>query len=104
MDITLFPLLLCLPLIGASALIGVPMVKKLVDVKEARHELKRDSTSYIMGVAGWSVIAFWLMATWYLATILGDWMVTGDVAGAIDRSLTRLWVLLQIAAELAASD
>ena len=104
MDITLLPLLLCLPLIGASALIGLPMVKKLIDVKEARHELKRDSTSYIIGVAGWSVTAFWLMAKWYLATILGDWMVTDDLPSAIDRALTRLWVLLQIAAELAASD
>lgn len=104
MVVSPLPILLCLPLVVISALIGMPMVKKLVQIREARHELKRNSTSYIMGIAGWSVIAFWLMATWFFATILGDWAATDDAAGAVDRSFTRLWVLLQIAAEVAAND
>ncbi len=46
------------------------------------------------------MIVFWLMAVWFIATILGDWHVTEDLAGAIDRSWLRLRILLEIAAAL----
>ena len=45
MVVSPLPILLCLPLVVISALIGMPMVKKLVQIREARHELKRNSTS-----------------------------------------------------------
>ena len=57
------------------------MVKKLIRVHEAKHELKRGSAGFLRSVSGWSMIALWLMAVWFLATIIGDWGATGDLDG-----------------------
>lgn len=83
---------------------GIAPVLRLIRISEAKHELKRGSASFIRTLAGWSVIAVWIGATWFSATIIGDWAVTGDLAGAIDRGMLRLYVLLEILAALAASD
>ena len=98
------PFIAGLALLALSTLIGVIPVRKLIEVREAKHELKRGSAGFIRTLSGWAVIAFWLMATWFVATILGDWSVTGDLDGAIDRSWLRLRILLEIAAALADSD
>ncbi|MEO9682467.1 MAG: hypothetical protein ABJR46_18630 [Tateyamaria sp.] len=105
MTLSLFaPFLAALALAGVSTLVGMSSVKKLITVYEAKHELKQGSAGWIRSIAGWSMIAFWLMTTWFLATIIGDWGVTGDLDGAINRSWLRLRVLLEIASALASSD
>ena len=91
-------------LLAFSTAIGCIPVMKLILVKEARHELRQGSAGAIRAISGWAIIVFWLMATWFFATILGDWHVTGDLEGAMERSYLRLRILLEIAAALADSD
>lgn len=98
------PYLSALVLLALSTAIGMIPMKKLIQVQEAKHELRQGSAGAIRMIGGWAIIAFWLMATWFFATILGDWSVTGDLSGAIDRSMLRLRILLEIAAALADSD
>lgn len=98
------PILAGVVLLALATTIGILPVKKLIEVYEAKHELKQGSAGFLRSVSGWAVIAFWLMATWFCATILGDWATTGDLNGAIDRSWLRLRILLEIAASLADSD
>lgn len=84
--------------------LGVLPILKLIRVYEARHELKHGSAGWIRSVSGWSIIAFWLGGTWFLATILGDWAVSGELQDAVDRSWLRLRILLEILAAIAESD
>lgn len=89
-----------LVLFGLATFVGmIPMVK-LITMQEARHELREGSAYYLRRVGSWSVIVFWALATWYFATIVGDWGVTGDLEGAFERSLLRLRVILEIAAAM----
>ncbi|MEM6728764.1 MAG: hypothetical protein AAF618_09705 [Pseudomonadota bacterium] len=85
-------------IIGLGALIGAGPARKLIQVREAKRDLKRGSASFIRGIAGWSLIALWLAAIWYGGTIIGDWAVTGDLEGAAERSLLRLRILIEILA------
>ncbi|MEO9573753.1 MAG: hypothetical protein ABJ263_13630 [Tateyamaria sp.] len=98
------PALAALALIAFGTLAGVPAVRKLIAVYEAKHELKQGSTGWLRSIGGWSIIAFWLMTTWFLATIIGDWGATGDLEGAIGRSWLRLRVLLEIAIAIMGED
>lgn len=99
------PILLSLSVVFvASTAIGIFPVLRLIRINEAKHELKQGSASFIRMLAGWSVIAMWIGATWFCATIIGDWAMSGDLDGAIDRGMLRLYVLLEILAALAASD
>ena len=100
----LSPFLAAAALLGMSTLVGRIAVVKLIRVYEARHELKQGSAGAIRMISGWSFVAFWLMSVWFLATICGDWHSSGDLEGALDRSLLRLRVLLEIAAAIASSD
>lgn len=104
MVLSISPLLAAFALFIVSTAIGVLPMRKMIEVREARHELRRGSASQIRGVAGWAVIAFWLMAVWFFATIIGDWGATGDLEGALERSYVRLRILLEIAAALGDSD
>lgn len=87
-----------------STAMGIPMIRKMIIVHEARHELRYGSAGFIRNLAGWSVIGFWLLATWFASTVIGDWGYTGDLDGAIARSWLRLQIVLEIAAALAQSD
>ena len=98
------PLLAALVLMIAATFVGMLPVVKLIRVYEGHHELKQGSAGWIRTIAGWSMIVFWLMTTWFLATIIGDWGVSGDLQGAVDRSWLRLRILIEIAAALADSD
>ncbi len=98
------PLIATLVLMGLSTLIGMTQVVKMIKIHEAKHELKHGSAGFIRSIAGWSMVAFWVMAVWFAATIIGDWGVTGDLEGAMDRAWLRLRILLEIAAALAESD
>ena len=83
-----------------SAVLGVWPTRKWIEVREAKHELKQGSAGFLRSLSGWTVMAFWLMATWFCATIIGDWWMTRDLEGAFARSWVRLQVLLEIAAAL----
>lgn len=104
-------MMLTVPILGSLAVlfigmtaIGILPVRRLIRIGEAKHELKQGSASFIRTLAGWSVIAVWIGLTWFFATIIGDWAVSGDLAGAVDRGMLRLYVLLEILATLASSD
>lgn len=94
------PILGLVLLLAASALFGVMPVKKLIQIREAKHELKHGSAGFIRTTSGWFGIVLWLAMTWFCATILGDWFATGDLDGAIDRGWLRLRILLEILAAL----
>jgi hypothetical protein len=98
------PFLATLVLLAGATFVGMIPVVKLIKVYEAHHELKRGSAGWLRTIGGWSMIAFWLMTTWFMATIIGDWAVSGDLAAAVDRSWLRLRILLEIAIALAESD
>ena len=90
------PIIATLALICAAAGIGIFPIKKLIQVQEAKHELKHGSAGFLRTMSGWIIIAIWLAVTWFLATIVGDWWSTGDLGGAIQRSGRRLELLLHI--------
>lgn len=52
-------------------------------------------------MSGWTISVFRLVATWFFATIIGDFWASGDLNAAIDRSGRRLELLLRISAVLA---
>lgn len=97
------PILSAVVLMALATALGMGAVAKLIRVYEAKHELKQGSAGFLREISGWAMIVFWLMAVWFCATILGDWYVTEDLAGAIDRSWLRLRILLEIAAALSDS-
>ena len=83
-------------LILTASLMGIYPIKKLIQVKEAKHELKHGSAGFLRTMSGWIIIAIWAAATWFFATIIGDWWATDDLSGAIVRSGRRLEILLRI--------
>lgn len=95
---TLAPFGLVIVLWLLASLNGVIPVKKLITMREARHELKQGSAGQLRGLAGWMFILLWAAATWFCATILGDWHTSGDLDGALERAMLRLRVLLEILA------
>ncbi|MBW4708794.1 hypothetical protein KX928_13475 [Roseobacter sp. YSTF-M11] len=98
------PVLAGLALLVAATAVGIAPVSKLIRVYEARHDLKQGSAGWIRSISGWSVIALWLLTTWFLATIIGDWAASGDLPGAVDRSWYRLQILIEIAAAILDAD
>ena len=95
------PILSTLLIVGIASLVGVQPIKKLIQVNEAKHELKHGSAGFLRTMSGWIIIVVWLMATWFFATITGDWWATGDLEGAIERGWYRLELLLIILEALA---
>ncbi|ETA51614.1 hypothetical protein [Ponticoccus alexandrii] len=87
-----------------AALVGTGTVRKMIEVYEAKHELKQGSAGFFRMIRGWSRIGFWLLITWFLASVMGDWHRTDDLGGAIDRAQLRLYVMMEILAALAESD
>ena len=92
------PFATALALLAIATLLGYRPMRKLIQVQEAKHELKHGSAGFLRTMSGWFVIALWLAFTWFGATILGDWHATGDLEGAIARAWLRLQVLLEILA------
>lgn len=87
-----------------AALVGTGTVRKMIEVYETKHELKQGSAGFFRMIRGWSRIGFWLLITWFLASVMGDWHRTDDLGGAIDRAQLRLYVIMEILAALAESD
>jgi hypothetical protein len=90
------PIIAVLLLICLAASVGVYPIKKLIKVQEAKHELKHGSPGFFRTMSGWIIIAVWVAAIWFLATIVGDWWAAGDLNAAIGRSGRRLELLLRI--------
>jgi hypothetical protein len=91
-------------LFGISAVIGIVPIRKIIVMREAKHELKHGSAGFLRSTSGWMMIVLWLMATWFVATILGDWASFGDLGRAMDRGMLRLQILLEILAALGSDD
>ena len=98
------PLLATLALFALSTGVGMCQVAKIIQIREAKHELKQGSAGFLRSLSGWSVIFIWFGLVWFCATIIGDWGATGDLEGAIERGWVRLQILLEILAALAESD
>ncbi|QGX98184.1 hypothetical protein EI983_07785 [Roseovarius faecimaris] len=98
------PILSALVLMAVSTLLGMAQIRKMIRIHEAKRELKHGSAGFIRSISGWSIVAFWAMAVWFIATVIGDWGVTGNLEGAMDRAWLRLRILLEIAAALAEHD
>ena len=79
------PLLASVAFMIAATFVGMLPVVELIKVYEGQHELKQGSAGWIGTIAGWSMIAFWLITTWFVATIIGVWDVSGDLQNAVDR-------------------
>lgn len=94
------PILATLWLLIVSGSLGMIQIRRRIEAHEARHELRTGSASQIRRIISWTAFALWLMATWYFATIIGDWAVSGDLGGAVERSLLRLRILMEIAVAL----
>lgn len=88
----------------AAVLIGAPATRKFIQVQEARRELREGSPGALRMLRGWSLIAVWLLGTWFFGTVIGDWWQGGDLGGAVERAGDRLRVVLEIAAILMESD
>ena len=100
----LSPIIAGIILFGSAMVIGMFNVAKIIAIYEAKHELKQGSAGFIRSISGWSLVLVWLLVTWFLATILGDWYVSGDLEKAVARAEVRLWVILEIIAALIDSD
>ena len=98
------PFMAALALFAISTGVGMIQVVKIIQIREAKHELKYGSAGFLRSVGGWSIVIIWFAAVWFLATIIGDWGATGDLAGAWDRGQLRLRILIEILAALAESD
>jgi hypothetical protein len=96
MFFALGPVLATVSVIFIAASLGIYPIKKLIQVREAKHELKHGSAGFFRTMSGWIVIAIWVAVTWFVATIIGDWWATGDLNGAIARSWLRLELILRI--------
>ena len=79
------PILAAVVLMITATFVGMLPVVKLIKVYESHHELKQGSAGWIRTIAGWSMIAFCLITTWFVATIIGVWDVSGDLQSAVDR-------------------
>ena len=90
------PILATLLIIGIASGVGIHPIRKLIQVQEAKHELKHGSAGFLRTMSGWFIIVIWLAVTWFAATVTGDWWATGDLGGAIERGWYRLELLLII--------
>jgi hypothetical protein len=90
------PLIATILLICSAAALGLYPIRKLIQVREAKHELKHGSAGFLRTMSGWIIIAIWLAAIWFIATILGDWWAFGNLDAALVRSLRRLELILII--------
>ena len=97
---SLAPFLLGISLFALSTTLGVLPVRKLIQIREAKHELRRGSAGFLLSVSGWAFIAFWIMGVWFAATVLGDWATHGDLSDALNRAALRARILLEIAMAL----
>lgn len=85
-------------LFGASTYLGMIPVHRMIQRREAQHELRMGSASYFRRMGGLVFVAVWLITVIFLSTIIGDWAVTDDLDAAMDRAGLRIGLLLRFAA------
>lgn len=90
--------LAALVLLAIGTAFGIVPVRGMIVRREALHELRHGSASFLRRMTGLFALLLWFGAIWFCATIIGDWAMTDDLAGAIDRSWLRLRILLEILA------
>lgn len=98
------PIIAALILFGLAMAVGMFNVVKIITIYEAKHELRHGSAGWIRAISGWSLIVIWVLVTWFLSTVIGDWYVSGDIEGAMARAELRLWVMLEIISAVVESD
>ena len=97
---SLLPVLTGVILVLVTAYLAIGPIRQFVESREAAHELRQGSVSYIMRVGLWLKLTLLLMALWFAGTVVGDWYVSGDFFAALARSMHRFEILLRIAVEL----
>ena len=85
-------------LFAFSTYLGLIPVHRMIQRREARHELRLGSASYLRRMGGLLFVFVWIITVVFLSTILGDWGTTGDLEAALDRASLRLGLLLRFAA------
>ncbi|MEO0665084.1 MAG: hypothetical protein AAFY97_05045 [Pseudomonadota bacterium] len=94
------PALATLALFIMGTLVGYWPTRRLIAMREARHELKQGSASFLRAMGGWVVVLAWLAVLWFGGTIIGDWVRLEDLDAALRRSELRLRIILEILAAL----
>lgn len=87
-----------------SSSTGVLSVQKIIQVIEAKSEMREDSPGFLRAVGGWSMVAIWAVLTLFAGSFIGDWAYTGDLEGATARAASRLEILMHILIAIAESD
>lgn len=87
-------------LFAFSTYLGLIPVHRMIQRREAQHELRLGSASYFRRMGGLFFVFIWIITVIFLSTILGDWGATGDLEAAMDRAGLRIGLLLQFAASL----
>ena len=94
------PIFAALALFGLSTYFGLLPIYRLIQMHEARHELRASSASYLRRAGGWIIVAVWLGSVLFCAVFIGDWWITGDHAAAMARAVHRIGLLFQLLASL----
>ena len=94
------PLFAAAALFGLSTYFGLIPIYRLIQMHEARHELRQGSASQLRRAGGWVVVALWLATVMWCAVFLGDWWATGDYIAASDRAWLRIGLLAKLAASV----
>lgn len=90
----LSPILAGFGLFVLASLMGLVPTRRFIEILEAKHELKQGSAGYLRIVARGTMVVLWLAGTWFCATIIADWGVSGDLDGAVARGMRRLEFVL----------
>ena len=87
-------------LFSFSTYLGLIPVHRMIQRREAQHELRWGSASYVRRMGGLFIIFVWVITVIFLSMIIGDWGVTGDLDAALDRAGLRIGLLIKMAASL----
>ena len=85
-------------LFGLSTYFRLLPVHRMIQRREAHHELRSGSASYLRRMGDAILFVTWIIVVLCLSSILGDWAVTGDLDAAMDRAGRRAAVLFKLAA------
>lgn len=87
--------------LALGAIMGVVPTRRLITIREAKHELKQGSASRLREMGGWVFAAMWLLVLWFVGSVVGDWIRLGDLDAALTRSELRLRIVADILLALA---
>lgn len=87
-------------LYGFSTFLGLIPVHRMIQRREAQHELRWGSASYFRRMGGLFLVFLWIITITFLSTVIGDWGATGDLDAALARAGRRIGLLIRFAASL----